>query len=576
MPVAPAAAIITAGLRPDLFHDSGSRIISRHLLIALLAILMLAGCAFRLDGLSVESLSEDELNKLSAAADYRARGLTTANGEHPFLMKALLTASLFAAEEWNKSALVVAHPESLRINVEAALRFPVALFGAGTALLIYLIAAELFGTEVGLIAAALWAFDPLAIGLNRIAKEDTFLLFFFLLANVFWLRGQRVAESEPSRNPEPYYWATGAAYGAMLASKYAPFLLPVSLCYNYIFQRMKGTRWVIGKPRYLKMIAVMCVVFVICNPTILLPGVWHEMKVFAGERIGHDSYEFMGQLYPHRMTDWFKGVPWHFYFFLIAVKLPLPALLGFIVGMPLLFRRRLGDGRFFLLFWMFYWALAFVFGGGKFIRYFTVALPAVLIASAIGIRFVASLITRLFAKLSAKFSASDDAGFYARSALASLCILCSAWASASAAPHYRLYTNLLGGGKAGAGRYFPHDEFYDSSMGQVMFEIARRASPGARVASESPAVADYYAHQANRADLTSVSLSDSSALRDLKAGDLIVVERGRRYFSNDALLKALHQSATPALQVTLDDVPSVEVYILDQSSLSIVAAHAQR
>jgi hypothetical protein len=571
LPAPSAAAIITAGLRPDLFKDSGSRIISRHILIALLAIFMLAGFAFRLNGLSVESLSEDELNKLNAAADYRAHGLTTANGEHPFLMKALLTASLFAAERWNNSQFVAAHPESLRINVEAALRFPVALFGAGTALLIYLLAAELFGTEVGLIAAALWAFDPLAIGLNRIAKEDTFLLFFFLLANVFWLRGQRVAESEPSRNPEPYYWATGAAYGAMLASKYAPFLLPVSLCYNYIFQRMKGTRWVIGKPRYLKMIAVMCVAFVICNPTILLPGTWHEMKAFAGERIGHDSYEFMGQLYPHRMTDWFKGVPWYFYFFLIAVKLPLPAFAGFIIGMPLLFRRKLGDGRFFLLFWMFYWALAFVFGGGKFIRYFTVALPAVLITSAIGIHFVARLTTRLFAKL----FASDDAGFYARSALASLCILCSAWASASAAPHYRLYTNALGGGKAAAGRYFPHDEFYDSSMGRVMFEIAQRAAPGARVASESPAVADYYAHQANRADLTSLSLSDYSALRDLKAGDFIVVERGRRYFSNDALLKALHQSATPAFQVTLDGVQSVEVYILDQSSLSIVTGHAQ-
>ena len=61
--------------------------------------------------------------------------------------------------------------------------------------MIYLITAELFGAEVALIAAALWAFDPSAIGFNRVAKEDTFLLFFFLLANVFWLRGQRVAES---------------------------------------------------------------------------------------------------------------------------------------------------------------------------------------------------------------------------------------------------------------------------------------------------------------------------------------------------------------------------------------------
>src|SRR5688572_32072905 len=45
---------------------------------------------------------------------------------------------------------------------------------------------------------------------NRVAKEDSFLLFFFLLANVFWLRGQRVAESS-DRNPNIYYWATAAS-----------------------------------------------------------------------------------------------------------------------------------------------------------------------------------------------------------------------------------------------------------------------------------------------------------------------------------------------------------------------------
>jgi hypothetical protein len=37
--------------------------------------------------LSAEGLSEDELNKLNAVADYRAHGLTGANGEHPMLMK---------------------------------------------------------------------------------------------------------------------------------------------------------------------------------------------------------------------------------------------------------------------------------------------------------------------------------------------------------------------------------------------------------------------------------------------------------------------------------------------------------
>ncbi|HYJ84919.1 MAG TPA: glycosyltransferase family 39 protein, partial [Pyrinomonadaceae bacterium] len=211
---ATADAIITAGLRPELFADRGLVSISRTVLIATLTILVLAGFGLRVSKLSAEGLSEDELNKLQAVGDYRANGLTAANSEHPLLMKALQTVSVSLADRWNSQA------GRAVVSPETALRLPGVLFGALTVVLIYLLAAELFGAEVGLIAAALWAFDPSAIGMNRIAKEDTFLLFFFLLANVFWLRGQRVAESRPGRNPEKYYWATAAAFGAMLASKY--------------------------------------------------------------------------------------------------------------------------------------------------------------------------------------------------------------------------------------------------------------------------------------------------------------------------------------------------------------------
>ena len=88
---ASADAIITAGLRPELFADRGLVSISRTLLIATLTILVLVGFGFRVSKLSAEGLSEDELNKLQAVGDYRANGLTAANSEHPLLMKALQT-----------------------------------------------------------------------------------------------------------------------------------------------------------------------------------------------------------------------------------------------------------------------------------------------------------------------------------------------------------------------------------------------------------------------------------------------------------------------------------------------------
>src|SRR6185369_11150881 len=346
---------------------------------------------------------------------------------------------------------------------------PCTIAGALTAILIFLIVSELFGTEVALIAAALWTFDPMAIGFSRIAKEDSFLLFFFLLANVFWLRGQRVAEST-DRSPTPYYWATAAAYGAMVASKYVPHLFAISMAYYWMFQKLPETRWRLGSKRFLIFFAIGGIVFLILSPTILLPDTWRQMGLFAGgKRISHDGYEFMGQLYTQRFVDWLNGIPVYFYFVFTAVKLPLLTVVGFVVGLPLLFRRKLGDGRYFLLFWFWLWVVAFCFPGGKFTRYYTTVLPAVLITSAIGIQWVG----RWLANGIASFDWIERANSlrdYVPASLAVIVIVASVINSVQAAPHFRLFTNSIGGGTEWAGYYFPHDEFYDASMRDVVSE----------------------------------------------------------------------------------------------------------
>jgi hypothetical protein len=555
-----ADVIITAGLRPELFAGRGVLTNSRTLVFVALVVLIVAGFGFRATGLSVEGLSEDELNKFNAVADYRARGLTGTNGEHPMLMKALQAASVILAEKWNAARL------GNQIAPETALRLPGAVFGALTTLLIFLVASELFGVEVALIASALWAFDPTAIGFNRVAKEDSFLLFFFLLANVFWLRGQRVAEST-DRNPNKYYWATAASYGAMVASKYVPHLLTISICYYWMFQQLPETRWRLGKKRLLVFFAIMGLVFLILSPTILLPETWAQMGLFAGgKRISHDGYEFMNQLYPQRFDDWLRGIPAYFYLVFTAVKLPLLTVLGFLVGLPLLFRRKLGDGRYFILFWFMVWLVSFSFSGGKFTRYYTTVLPAVLITSALGIQWAG----RWLANRIANF----DLKHYVPASLAVIVIACSVISSVQAAPHFRLFTNSIGGGTQWAGYYFPHDEFYDASMRDVITDIATRARTGARVASESPSLASYYAERAQRPDLICVSLSDPEALKQLEADDFMIVARGRRYFSNDAIISALNTRATPFVELKLGSVPSAIVYKLDPNSLAIITTTA--
>jgi hypothetical protein len=566
---ATAATIRTADAHHEALPKPAQHTAGRALIVVTLIFLFLAGFGLRAYRLGAESLSEDELNKVRAVAEYREKGLTPANGEHPFLMKALLTVSIVAAETWNRMAPAAGNAE-LRISTEAATRLPGALFGALTAVLIFLVASLLLGPEVGLVAAALWALDPAAIGFNRIAKEDTFLAFFFLLANVFWLRGQRAAE-EGRRRPETFYWATAASFGAMMASKYLPHLIAISGAYYYIFQGVKTTRWRLGKRKWLIFFAVMGAAFVVCNPTILLPGTWHEMRVFAGEkRIGHDSYEFLGQLYRNQMTLWLNGSPWYFYYVFMGVKLPIPVILGFVAGLPLLFRRQLGDGRYFLLSYLFFWFFPFTFLGGKFTRYFTFALPVVIMISAIGLVAMGRVLGGAANRLGR--GASWATGV--RVAFALFVISCSAVAAVSAAPHFRLYTNALGGGHARAGDYFPHDEFYDSATAETVATFARVAPRGARVASETPELLAYYARLAGRPDLVCVSLSNPEAVRELRSGDVVVLTRGRRYFSNDAITRDLPARFRPLAEVSLGGVAAAKVFLLDDFSSALVRERA--
>jgi hypothetical protein len=196
----------------------------------------------------------------------------------------------------------------------------------------------------------------------------------------------------------------------------------------------------------------------------------------------------------------------------------------------------------------------------------------VLITSAIGVQAVGGWLgQRLSSVLSTEWPK-----VYARPALALIVVAGSLSALAKTAPHFRLYTNALGGGSARAGYYFPHDEFYDASVRDVILEIAKRAKPATEVASETPGLASYYAQRANRPDLVCVFLSDPNALQQLREGDFVIIARGRRYFSNESIMTALEQSSAPAFTFSLGQVPSASVYVLDKKSLEAIVDAARR
>jgi hypothetical protein len=217
------------------------------------------------------------------------------------------------------------------------------------------------------------------------------------------------------------------------------------------------------------------------------------------------------------------------------------------------------------------WVIAFCFPGGKFTRYYTTVLPAVLITCALGIQFVGRWLANRIASLD--FAAGLR--HYVPACLAVIVITATVVSSVYASPHFRLFTNSFGGGMQWAGYYFPHDEFYDASMRDVLGEIAMRARPGARVVSESPTLAAYYAQRAQRPDLVCISLSDPEALKQLTAGDFIIIARGRRYFSNDAIISTLHDHSTPLHEFHLSTVPSAKLYQIDEKSLALLSSASQ-
>lgn len=546
----------TADIDPASFSDGLAIARSKFIPALLIGIFLITGFMLRTYQLGAESLGEDELNKLQTVKEYRENGLSGKNGEHPFLMKGLQTVSVAGAEKLN--ALT-----GSGVPVEAALRFPIALAGTLSILLIFLLATALFGRSVGLIAAGLLALEPMVIGFDRIAKEDSLVVLFFLLTQFLWVRSQSKAQNGSS-NWVWYAWGSGAAFAGLMASKYYPHLLAISGAYYNVFKHVPENRWHMRARRWLIFFFVMGTTFLILNPTILLPETWREMLKFSSEnRIGHDSYEFMGTLYRNQMSAWLSGVPWTFYYVFIGIKTSLSTLLFFLIGIPLAFRKKLGDGRFLIFFWAFMWFLPFTFLGGKFTRYFAFVTPLMMIVAAIGICYTLNWLSRRMS-----FAGSRKAAL--ETVVLAVLLAVPLINSLSVAPHYRMFTNTIGGGPMAGGAYFPHDEFYDGATEKAMTLIANHAVQEAAVASETPGLYAFYAERLGRPDLRFVSLSDKSEVDRLSKNDFVVLAKGRRYFSNTAYFDYFQNEQWTMAEFDLGAVPAVSVYILDDDSAAMI------
>ena len=124
-------------------------------------------------------------------------------------------------------------------NDEFGWRISAAVIGTLSVVLIYLITKELFKSVfLSNVAAALMAFDGLALVMSRVALLDIFLMFFILLAFYFLIKNN--------------IWLSGVAIGLAAATKWsAIFLIPFFILLTINYFQIEPVKWLKRAAQYI-------------------------------------------------------------------------------------------------------------------------------------------------------------------------------------------------------------------------------------------------------------------------------------------------------------------------------------
>jgi hypothetical protein len=518
--------------------------ITKHKLAALFLIVALGLC-LRVRGVGSVGFNEDEIQKVLAARSY-LHGEFLTNLEHPMLMKSLIAISMAGADIWNRG-----DSKPRQVEEEISVRLPNIIFGALTAVVIFLLANELFGTGIALLSALLWATGILAITVNRVAKEDTLLVFFTWLGYYLYLRAKNLSAKDAKRATR-LYGASGAVFGLMLASKYFPHYLGLNALYYYLYERGKSGR-PLGKRNTLLFLGAIAAVFILANPVILLPSTLKYMAHYvSGSKITHHGYLVMGHLYREDIAGG-GGMPKYFYPLLLAVKTPIPILAGLLVGLVETWRRRREPGFSFVMFMFVSWIVPFSLIGAKWLRYMLAWMPAVYIIAAIGVARIWSWLSAVAGqKMNARLAPAAVAVFML------VFIVYPVGTAANSCPYYSLYLNALGFGRTGY--YFPHDEMNDMGVRAASEYIAEQAPHGASVGSEGGIVFQYYFHKYGRDDLEYFDLSDRARRPGVGDPAFLVLQDGRTYLENVALVQSIQSRQRPVRTVEIGGADAARIY----------------
>lgn len=186
-------------------------------------------------------------------------------------------------------------------------RVLVAITGAGSILLIYLIGREVQGRVTGLLAALLFAVSPTSVWLSHVVKSDTLLVFFCLMS--VWGALRVVKEPKIS-----HYVLAGAGAGLGASSKYNAGVILVSLLAAH-WMRF-GWRGILRKEIWVGLLAA-AVAFVATTPFALLDapaflqGVFFDMMHYSTGHLGAEGNSF----------QWYASFLWDEYGLLLGFAL---------------------------------------------------------------------------------------------------------------------------------------------------------------------------------------------------------------------------------------------------------------
>jgi len=511
--------------------------------IFVLAVATVLAVVVRVSALATYGLSEDELNKVHAIEQYRS-GHFSANAEHPMLMKFAMWGSVNLAQSWNRVA-----PPDHAMSIETAIRLPNALAGAATTLALYGVADLLFGGGAAVVVSLIWAFDVNAIAINRIGKEDTFLLLFFALAMYCYERAKRIGIANP-RIAQRWYTASGVTFGLMLASKYMPHYLGVYGLFNLLIDRDPGS----NRPSLVGYYGAMCAAFLVANPIIVMPETWRYMASYVqGDMLAHHGYLYAGALYVTNVPISPLGVPATYYLRFLGTKVPLVLLAALVPGVIEMIRRREERGFVLLRVLTVFLLVPYSLMAAKFLRYSLPILATLDLVAAVGlVAGIGWLMRKGWLSAVTRTSVSMLALVVFTGGLV--------YAQQDGAPFYSLFQNGIGARVDRAKSAFP-EATYDYGVREAVETIAAASGPSATIVSDAPAVVAYYLRRDGRLDITARSLS-AGGLTSGAAETWVIVQDEHTTFENRLLVEQLRTTGTPWKEYRVDGMVVAQVFRL--------------